>query len=95
MDKTATALNDDSLYERYGKPLEPEHHGKYVAISRDGRVIVDTDDISVVDQAIQAFGSGNFVFRRIGYSYVWKLRKGKEANDFLAKAEERQWRKGC
>ena len=27
-------------------------------------------------QAIQDFGSGNFIFRRIGYSYVDKLRWG-------------------
>lgn len=74
MTETTTPLDSDSLYERYGKPLEQEHHGKYIAISQDGRVIVDTDDLSVIGQAINAFGSGNFVFRRIGYSYVWKLR---------------------
>lgn len=71
-----TPLDADSLYTRYGKPLEREHHGKYIAISQDGRVIVDTDDLSVVGQAINVFGSGNFVFCRIGYSYVWKLRWG-------------------
>jgi hypothetical protein len=79
MNKETAPLETDGLYERYGKPLEQEHHGKYIAISRAGQVIVDTvdtDDISVVDQAMQAFGRGNFVFRRIGYSYVWKLRWG-------------------
>ncbi|MGH7964949.1 MAG: hypothetical protein ACRERD_24570 [Candidatus Binatia bacterium] len=76
MKVTTTPLEDAPLYERYGKPLERKHHGKYVAISQDGRMIVDADDITVVDQAIQVFGRGNFVFRRIGYSYVWKLRGG-------------------
>jgi tetratricopeptide (TPR) repeat protein len=76
MDTDEAVLNDDTLYERYGKPLEREHHGKYIAISRDGRVIVDSNDLSVIGQAINAFGSGNFVFRRIGYSYVWKVRWG-------------------
>jgi hypothetical protein len=74
MNNTRGVLNDDTLYERYGKPLEKEHHGKYIAISQDGRVIVDTDDLSVIGQAINTFGSGNFMFHRIGYSYVYKLR---------------------
>lgn len=76
MSTTTPVLDDDTLYERYGKPLEKEHRGKYIAISRDGRVIVDSNDLSVIGQAINTFGSGNFVFRRIGYSYVWKLRWG-------------------
>lgn len=76
MKATTTSLDDATLYTQYGKPLERKHHGKYIAISQDGRVIVDTDDITVVDQAIQTFGSGNFVFRRIGYSYVDKVRWG-------------------
>ncbi|SRR6266545_4144573 len=74
MKETTEPLDSDRLYERYGKPLERKHHGEYIAISRDGQVILDADDLTVVDQAIQTFGSGNFVFRRIGYSYVWKLR---------------------
>lgn len=56
------------------KPFEREHHGEYIAISQDGQVIVDADDVAVVDQAIHEFGSGNFIVRRIGYSYVYKLR---------------------
>ena len=76
MNETTTVLDDDSLYERYGKPLEQEHQGKYIAISQDGQVIVDADDMVVVSQAIQRFGSGNFIFRRLGYSYVDRLRRG-------------------
>ena len=74
MNEETTPLHDDSLYERYGKPLERDHHGKYIAISREGQVIVDADDMVVVDQAIERFGSGNFMFHRIGYSYVWTVR---------------------
>lgn len=76
MNEETPLLNDDTLYERYGKPLEREHHGKYIAISREGQVIIDADDMVVVSQAIQRFGSGNFMFHRIGYSYVWKVRWG-------------------
>ena len=32
----------DELYERYGKPLEAEHWGEFVAISPDGRTILGT-----------------------------------------------------
>jgi len=49
MNEETTLRDDDSLYERYGKPLERDHHGKYIAISRDGRVIADEDDITVVN----------------------------------------------
>ena len=76
MNTDTTVLNDDTLYERYGKSLEQDHHGKYIAISRDGQVIMDADDMIAVDQAIKQFGSGNFMFHRIGYSYVWKVRLG-------------------
>lgn len=74
MDVTIAPHEADGLYERYGKPLEKEHHGKFVAIFGDGRVIVDPDDVAVIEEAINSFGSGKFVFRRIGYSYVDKLR---------------------
>lgn len=76
MDESATSLDSGALYERYGKSLEQTEQGKYVAISHDGQIIVDVDDVLVVDQAIKQFGSGNFVFRRIGYSYVDKARRG-------------------
>ena len=30
----------DALYERYGKPLEKTHPGKYVAISQEGETVI-------------------------------------------------------
>jgi hypothetical protein len=75
MNEEITSPNVDSLYERYGKPLEQEHYGEYVAITHDGQVITGKDDLEVVDRALQEFGSGNFVFCRIGYRYVDKLRR--------------------
>ena len=74
MNTVTTSLDADGLYARHGKPLEQSHQGEYAAINRGGQVIVGTDDVAVMDQAIQAFGSGNFIFRRIGSSYVDKLR---------------------
>lgn len=69
------AEEDDQLYERFAKALEKDHEGEFVAISKDGRVIVASNDIEVVQKALQAFGSGNFVFRRIGQKAIGKWRK--------------------
>ena len=74
MNARTISLEADSLYDRYGKPLEQDHRGEYIAIAQDGRIIVDEDDVKVIDQAVDKFGSGNFIFRRVGYSYVDKLR---------------------
>jgi hypothetical protein len=57
---------DERLYEQFGKPLEASHPGEYVAIGPDGRTIVGTSDVEVLEQAIQTFGSGNFALRRLG-----------------------------
>ena len=58
---------DDALYEQYGKPLEAEHTGEWAAIGPDGAVILGTDDVEVLRQGIERFGSGNFAYRRIGH----------------------------
>jgi hypothetical protein len=76
MSEPMTVKEADEVYERHGKSLEKNHHGEYAAISLDGRVIVGKDDIEVVDQAIEEFGSGNFVLYRVGQKYVDKIRQG-------------------
>lgn len=68
------AAEDERLYERYGKPLEPEHQGEYVAIGPDGDVILGLDDVSVSQQASARFGSGNYAFRRLGHPWEEKWR---------------------
>ena len=75
MTQPMTGQEFDKRYERYGKPLENDHHGEFIAITRDGRVIVDKNDIEVVDRAIQEFGSGNFILCRVGYKSVGKIRR--------------------
>jgi len=74
MNGETISLDIDQLYQHYGKALEKDHYGKYVAIAADGRVIVSKDDIEVVSRAINEFGSGNFVLCRVGYRYVNKIR---------------------
>ena len=65
---------DNALYQQYGKKLEQEHKGEFVAISRDGAVIISKSDIEVLQKALEQFGSGNFAFRRIGYKAIGKWR---------------------
>ena len=57
----------NEIYDRFAKQLEAEHMGEFVAISKDGAVVVSRDDVEVVRKAIEMFGSGNFVLRRIGH----------------------------
>ena len=57
---------DDYLYERYGKALEVQHAGEFVAIGADGRVILGPDELTVATQAVEEFGAGTFALRRIG-----------------------------
>lgn len=68
------AKADDRLYQRYGKPLERDHTGEYVAIGPNGEIILGDDDVEVGWEALQRFGAGNFAFRRIGYSWEAKWR---------------------
>lgn len=63
----------ERLYDRYGKPLEPEHAGKYVAISLEGKTIIGPTVLDVAQRAKSAFGPGSFVFK-IGERAVWKFR---------------------
>ena len=53
----------DAVYEQYGKPLEPEHDGEYLAVSPDGRTILGSTLIDVAQRAQTEFGPGNFLFR--------------------------------
>lgn len=72
------AEEDEKLYERFGKQLELGHRGEFVAIARDGQLILDTDQIRAVEKAIEQFGSGNFALRKIGSRALgrWRTRLG-------------------
>lgn len=65
---------DDELYMRFGKSLELEHKGEFVAISREGAIIVSKSDTEVLQKALERFGTGNFAFRHIGYEATGKWR---------------------
>ena len=61
------------LYEQYGRPLEAEHWGEYVAIAPDGRSVLASTPIEAVLKGRDAFGLGNFTFK-VGDHAVFTLR---------------------
>lgn len=63
---THNAKERQRLYEKFGKPLEPEHDGKFLAIGFEGQTILGNDDGEVLRKAIADLGSGNFVLTRVG-----------------------------
>jgi len=56
----------ERLYEQYGKLLEQEHWGEYIAISPDGRFILGKNHLEGSDQALSQFGRGSFLFGKVG-----------------------------
>jgi hypothetical protein len=61
------------LYERYAKPFEEEHAGKYIAVSPKGEVVLGDTMLEVAQKATDRFGRGNFVFK-LGSRTVGKWR---------------------
>jgi hypothetical protein len=62
-----------SLYEQYGKPLEQEHWGEYIAIFPDGRFLLGQSRLEVLDQALAQFGPGSYLFK-VGEKVVGRWR---------------------
>ena len=58
------------VYDLYAKHLEPEHNGKFVAISFDGEVIVGKRDGEVLKHAVDMFGRGGFAMARVGHEVM-------------------------
>lgn len=63
----------DKLYKKYGKPLEGEHWGKFLAVSRKGKTLLGTNLLELAQKASKIFGPGNFIFK-VGEIAVWKWR---------------------
>ncbi|HZA25558.1 MAG TPA: hypothetical protein VFA32_23670 [Dehalococcoidia bacterium] len=72
---TQREQEDIQLYERYGKVLESEHSGKFVAIGPEGQTLLGEDDSEVFREAVETFGSGNFGFFRVGHRALEKWLK--------------------
>jgi hypothetical protein len=59
----------NALYERYGRPLEVEHRGEYVAIAPDGRVVLASKPAEALLKGHDELGPGNFIFH-VGNRFV-------------------------
>jgi len=68
------AERNAELYEKYGRPLENEHKGKFIAISEEGKVIVDPNDVRAAQKAIEEFGPDRFAFYKVGFRATGKWR---------------------
>jgi hypothetical protein len=66
-------LHYEDLYEKYGKPLEAEHAGEYLALTKTGEAVIGPTDIDVIDRAEAAFGPGFFLYR-ICQRWVYSFR---------------------
>jgi hypothetical protein len=63
----------DDLYERYGRPLEADHRGEYLAVSPTGQTMLGPTLRDVARRARARFGPGNFLYK-IGEKAVGKWR---------------------
>ena len=55
------------LYDLYGKQLEAEHTGEFVAISLNGEILLDRRLGELLKRAIDTFGPDNFAMARVGH----------------------------
>lgn len=53
----------DRLYEQYGRPLEREHWGRYLAVSPDGDWVVGDSPLAVSKKASHTFGPGGYLYK--------------------------------
>jgi hypothetical protein len=53
----------DELYERYGKPLETEHWGEFVAISPEGKTVLGKTLKEAAEAAMEHLGHGHSIYK--------------------------------
>jgi hypothetical protein len=46
----------DALYERYGRPLEAEHWGRFVAIAENGGFVLGDGLVEIMERATAELG---------------------------------------
>ncbi len=52
------------LYKTYGKPLEKEHWGEFLAVSpKTGKTLIASSLYEAMKKATKAFGRGNFIYK--------------------------------
>jgi hypothetical protein len=73
VDQAQKKQEAERLYEQFGRPLEAEHWGEYVAISPRGETLLGQTPLDVLQRAASSFGPGNFVFK-VGERIVFTWR---------------------
>jgi hypothetical protein len=65
----------DRIYNRIKKEYETEHFGKIIAIDVHLKRVVGIGDTldDAYEQAVEETGREQFDFKRVGYSYLYKL----------------------
>jgi hypothetical protein len=53
----------DDLYERYGRPLESEHAGEYLAVTLEGKTLLGPTLLEASQRALVELGRGSLVFK--------------------------------
>jgi hypothetical protein len=53
----------DRLYEQYGKPLEAEHWGEYLAISENGQTLLAPTLDEVLELSHEMLGPGSLIMK--------------------------------
>jgi hypothetical protein len=49
--------------ERYGKPLEHDHPGRFIAVARDGRTVPGATRFEAARKTQEELGSGMFLYK--------------------------------
>ena len=62
----------DKMYQKFVKPLEKDHWGKFIAITPKGEFLIQSDLLQATIKGIEKLGSGNFVFK-IGEKAVGRI----------------------
>ena len=65
----------DRLYDKFGKPLEKDHWGKYIAISEDGKIALSPKLVDVFKKS-ESFSTPSYIFK-VGEKAVYKWLKTK------------------
>ena len=60
------------LYEKYGRLLEKEHWGEYLAISESGKTVLGKDLLKVANKALADIRFGVCLYK-VGERAVYKL----------------------
>ena len=72
VDEKRAALAE-KLYEQYVLPIEPDHHGEYVAVSPRGQILFAATAYDAMHNAVARFGRGCYMFK-VGERSVGHIR---------------------